>query len=387
MRWLLLTDGISPFELGGMQKHSYNLVRQLVIQGESVVLVHCVTNNKPLPNESDVRAGLGLEHETSLEIITMRFPSQGKLPGHYIKESYAYSAVIFQKLKHRKDEFDVIFAQGFSAWKWIEMKKAGAKLPPIVNHFHGLEMFQRAFGWKSKIQQWMLKGVTRWNIMNADATISLGGRINELLINQGLKESQILTLSSGIDESWFLDALVERPIKIKMLFVGRFERRKGLKELIKAYKSLSQQGNEIQLSIAGPIPDHLKDKQSGIVYFGSINDEEQMKRIMDEHHVLVAPSISEGMPTVILEGMARGLAIVCADVGANHVMVDGDNGWLMSNVTVKGLIEVLEDVQRATPEVIKHKGLISNQRVKSKWGWNQVGKNHIDIIQEWLAKK
>ncbi|MEN9948524.1 MAG: hypothetical protein RL106_1347 [Bacteroidota bacterium] len=387
MRWLLLTDGISPFELGGMQKHSYNLVRQLVIQGESVVLVHCITNNKPLPKEQDVKQVLGFDNEPSLEIITLRFPSHGKLPGHYIKESYAYSAMIYQKLKPRKDDFDVIFAQGFSGWKWIEMKKGGTKLPPIVNHFHGLEMFQKAFGWRSKIQQWMLKGVTRWNITNADATISLGGRINELLVNQGLKESQILTLSSGIDESWFPDVISEKPPKIKMLFVGRFERRKGLKELIHAYKSLSKQGNEIQLSIAGPIPDHLKDKQSGIVYFGSINDEEQMKRIMDEHHVLVAPSISEGMPTVILEGMARGMAIVCADVGANHVMVNGDNGWLMPNVTVKGLIEVLEEVQRATPEVIKQMGIISNQRVKSKWGWNQVGKNHIDIIQEWLTKR
>ncbi len=386
MRWLVLTDGISPFELGGMQKHSYNLVRQLVIQGESVLLVHCITGNRVLPSELDVRRGLGLEFEPLLEIITLRFPSQGKLPGHYIKESYTYSVMTYQKLKLRKDEFDVIFAQGFSGWKWIEMKKGGAKLPPIVNHFHGLEMFQKAFGWRSKIQQWMLKGVTRWNITGADATISLGGRINDLLLNQGLKESRILTLSSGIDESWFVDAPVDRPAQIKMLFVGRFERRKGLKELIKAYKSLSKQGNEIQLSIAGPIPDHLKDKQSGIVYFGSINDEGQMKRIMDDHHVLVAPSISEGMPTVILEGMARGMAIVCADVGANQVMVNQENGWLMPNVTVHGLIHVLEEVQNASLDMIKQMGVVSNQRVKSKWGWQQVGKNHIDTIQNWLSK-
>lgn len=171
-----------------------------------------------------------------------------------------------------------------------------------------------------------------------------------------------------------------------MLFVGRFERRKGLKELIKAYKSLAKNHTEIQLSIAGPIPDHLKDKQSGIVYFGAINDEEQMKRIMDEHHVLVAPSISEGMPTVILEGMARGMAVVCADVGANQVMVDGQNGWLMNQVTVPKLTEVLRDVQQASPEMIKHKGMVSLDRVKQSWGWSQVGRNHIDTIKRWLIQ-
>ena len=385
MRWLVLTDGISPFELGGMQKHSYNLVRQLVLQGESVTLVHCITNKKTLPENSTVQEGLGLIG-ASLEIITLRFPDLGNLPGHYIKESYAYSNATFQKLKSKANEFDVIFAQGFSGWNWIEQKKQGVKLSPIVNHFHGLEMFQKAFGWKSKLHQWMLRGVTRWNITHADATVSLGGRINELLSKQGIAPNKILTLSSGIDESWFVPLPVERSQQIKMLFVGRFERRKGLKELIKAYKSLAQNHAEIQLSIAGPIPDHLKDKQSGIVYFGAINDEEQMKRIMDEHHVLVAPSISEGMPTVILEGMARGMAVVCADVGANQVMVDDQNGWLMNQVTVPKLIEVLREVQRASPEMIKQKGMVSLNRVKQNWGWSQVGRNHIDTINRWLIQ-
>lgn len=385
MRWLVLTDGISPFELGGMQKHSYNLVRQLVIQGEIVTLVHCITNRKALPENNAILDGLGLAG-SSLEIFTFRFPELGNLPGHYIKESYAYSNSTFQKLKGRANEFDVIFAQGFSGWKWIEQKKQGVKLPPIVNHFHGLEMFQKAFGWKSKLHQWMLRGITRWNITHADATVSLGGKINELLSKQGIAPNKILTLSSGIDESWFVPQPVERSGQIKMLFVGRFERRKGLKELIRAYKSLAKNSANIQLSIAGPIPDHLKDKQSGIVYFGSISDEEQMKRIMDEHHVLVVPSISEGMPTVILEGMARGMAIVCADVGANQVMVDSQNGWLMNQVSVPILIDILSKVQQSTPGVIKEMGLVSLKRVNQNWGWSQVGKNHIESINNWLMQ-
>jgi glycosyltransferase involved in cell wall biosynthesis len=90
------------------------------------------------------------------------------------------------------------------------------------------------------------------------------------------------------------------------------------------------------------------------------------------------------MPTVILEGMARGMAIVCADVGANQIMVDGDNGWLMPDVTVSGLTKVLEEVQTASPELIRKMGRVSNQRVKNNWGWRQVGENHIATIQKWL---
>jgi glycosyltransferase involved in cell wall biosynthesis len=384
MRWIVLTDGISPFELGGMQKHSYNLVRQLVIQGEQVLLAHCITGSKKLPNDAQVKEGLGLSHYSNIDILTFRFPNRGKLPGHYIQESYAYSDLIYQAVRNDLDRYDVIFAQGYSGWKLIEEKKKGKKIPPIVNHLHGLEMFQKALGWKSKFQQWMLKGVSKWNITNADATISLGGRINDLLIEQGIPTHQILTISSGIDESWFVDQPKDRGVQIKMLFVGRFERRKGLNELIKAYKSIVRENTEIHLSIAGPIPDHLKDKQSGIVYLGAINDEAQMMRIMDEHHVLVVPSISEGMPTVILEGMARGMAIVCTDVGANCKMVDSANGWMMRQVTVPALIQVLGEVYQTSIDNINEKGLVSSQRLKENWGWKQVGSNHIQIIGSWV---
>ncbi len=384
MRWIVLTDGISPFELGGMQKHSYNLVRQLVIQGQEVLLAHCITGNKKLPNDAQVKEGLGLSSFKSISIFTFRFPNRGKMPGHYIQESYAYSDLIFQAIKGELDQYDVIFAQGYSGWRFIEERKKGKKIPPVVNHLHGLEMFQKAFGWKSRFQQWMLRGVTKWNISHADATVSLGGRINDLLSKQGIPSCQILTISSGIDESWFVDYPKERGNQVKMLFVGRFERRKGLNELIKAYKSIVGDKKEIHLAIAGPIPDHLKDKQSGIVYLGAINDEAQMMRIMDEHHVLVVPSISEGMPTVILEGMARGMAIVCADVGANSIMVDGQNGWVMEHVTVPCLIQVLEEVYQTSIEKINEKGLNSCKRVRENWGWSQVGSNHIQIIESWV---
>ena len=37
---------------------------------------------------------------------------------------------------------------------------------------------------------------------------------------------------------------------------------------------------------------------------------------LDECDVLLLPSLSEGMPTVVLEAMARGLKIIGTDVGA-----------------------------------------------------------------------
>ena len=57
----------------------------------------------------------------------------------------------------------------------------------------------------------------------------------------------------------------------------------------------------------------------------------EKKDIFDSCDVLICPSYSEGMPNVILEAMARGLAIIATDVGAISEMVDSTNGILMAN--------------------------------------------------------
>jgi hypothetical protein len=42
MKILLLTDGIFPFVMGGMQKHSYYLAKYLDKEVVDVTLAHCV---------------------------------------------------------------------------------------------------------------------------------------------------------------------------------------------------------------------------------------------------------------------------------------------------------------------------------------------------------
>lgn len=389
MRWLVLTDGISPFEIGGMQKHSYNLTRQLLLNGETVTLFHCITQSKKLPTQEEVIGSLDCS-DTALQLFNskaFRFPNLGSMPGHYIRESYQLSCHYYQAIKDQLDQFDVVFAQGFTGWKFIEEKqKQPKKGVPIINHFHGLEMFQKTYGWRSAVQKWMLQGVAKWNVVHADATISLGGKIDEILLRLGLPESKILTVSSGVDENWFIPQPAPKGEVPKILFVGRFERRKGLKELIKAYKWVLKNKKDIQLSIVGPIPHHLKDNESGLEYFGEVKDETQMKRIMDEHHILIVPSIAEGMPTVILEAMSRGLAIICTDVGANRVMVNEENGWLIPEVSIAEIAERLQNVLDLDQVKLNQMGLKSLEKVKENWGWSKVGINHIRAVRNFLAE-
>ena len=181
MKILLLTDGVMPFAMGGMQKHSQQLALHMAESGLEVTLVHCIYGNQPLPSKAELSAAFGEKAMSHLEIISLRFPRLGKIPGHYLNESYVYSKIIYEKLHDRIATFDFIYSKGFSAWYFIEQKKKGKALPPISVKFHGYEMFQKPANFKMRLQNMMLKRPVMWNNRHADYIFSYGGGITSFL--------------------------------------------------------------------------------------------------------------------------------------------------------------------------------------------------------------
>ena len=115
----------------------------------------------------------------------------------------------------------------------------------------------------------------------------------------------------------------------KFIFVGRYERRKGVEELTSVLSELATKNN-FELTFVGEIPEKKKISLPSIKYLGKITDSETMKSVLRNSDVLVCPSYSEGMPNVILEAMGSGLAIIASDVGAVNRLVSQKNGWLTS---------------------------------------------------------
>jgi glycosyltransferase involved in cell wall biosynthesis len=62
-------------------------------------------------------------------------------------------------------------------------------------------------------------------------------------------------------------------------------------------------------------------------------------------NLMVLPSLSEGLPNVLLEAMSLGLPAVATNVGAvREVICDGQNGWIVPPGTAAGLAEVIKRV-------------------------------------------
>ncbi|MDC3260080.1 glycosyltransferase family 4 protein, partial [bacterium] len=95
-----------------------------------------------------------------------------------------------------------------------------------------------------------------------------------------------------------------------------------------------------------------------------------VQRIVRQCDVLVCPSHSEGMPTVILEAMASGLAIIATNVGAVKEQIKG-NGWLLESISSEKLTEALIECCQCEETQLSDFKKASIKLVSEKFLWNK----------------
>jgi glycosyltransferase involved in cell wall biosynthesis len=387
MKILIITDGIFPFVVGGMQKHSFYLAKFLALQNHTITVVHCVAHDKELPSEMEVRSAMELPAYAPVESIALHFPKPGAMPGHYLKESYQYSKHVYNRIKDRLNDFDFIYAKGFAAWYLLHEKSKGMSMPPVGVKFHGYEMFQPAGSLKTKLEAWMLRGPVKWNNLQADYVFSYGGKITTLIKEKiGVATNKIIEIPTGIESAWCLNELpnsTEGPLNF--VFIGRYERRKGVEELTEVLADLVGK-YAFQMHFIGPIPPTKKIQSEQVIYHGQITNKEEIQKILDNCQVLVTPSHSEGMPNVIMEGMARGLAVLATDVGAVPVVVSEANGWLLAPRDKVALKQTIEAICSFGSADIQLKRLASLAKIKEFY-WENIAKKTAEVTKVLLDKR
>src|SRR5262245_2596644 len=121
-----------------------------------------------------------------------------------------------------------------------------------------------------------------------------------------------------------------------ILFVGRFEPRKGVLDLLQAYRILRKTGCECRLLLVGGGPQEREARRyvatrrlHGVEFLGRVSDDEkaQLFRTAD---VYVSPATGrESFGIVLLEAMAAGAPIVASDIHGYKGVVRRDREALL----------------------------------------------------------
>lgn len=352
--------------MGGMQKHSRLVAEYMARLGHRILLCHFVY--EPVRDE-EVMQQFSEEARSNIIIKTFEYRDAGKLPGHYLRAQRAMSARYLEALM-KESKVDFIYTKGFMGWELLKQRSSLGIKASVGVKFHGMNMFQKQPDWKGHLTKHLLRSPVRWIMNNSDVVFSYGGRITDIIQKEILDPQKVWEVPAGIEESWLRDAPRNSDGPVRFLFVGRYDRVKGLPEMYQALKKLEATPGW-EMHFVGPIPEEHQLKGDPYIYHGSISSADEIKAVYDQCDVIVSTSISEGMPNVLLEGMARGLTPMATDVGATAILVNDQTGLLIPP-TSSGIYESFISVLRWGEDERIERKRQSLQLIRDRFTWEKI---------------
>jgi teichuronic acid biosynthesis glycosyltransferase TuaC len=128
-----------------------------------------------------------------------------------------------------------------------------------------------------------------------------------------------------------------------VLFVGALVASKGVEVLLDALQLLGRRDIVSVFVGEGALRPVIREQQGSAVCVGAI-PHERVPTYMHAADVLVLPSFSEGMPTVLIEAGAARLPIVAAEVGGIKELLADDRGRQIPAGDSRALADALEEV-------------------------------------------
>lgn len=380
MKIALLTDGIYPFIVGGMQRHSYFIAKYLAQRKINTRVYHCIKSQDEKIYNAKLKEVFTQEELNYLEFIQIPFDFTPRFPGYYLLESYYYSKRIYNHLIKDIHQFDFIYSKGFTAWYLLKNKKHN--YPSIGIKLHGYEMYQYAPDIKTRLQHLLLRIPAHYITRKADVVFSYGGKITDIL-KQKLKipAERIVEIPTGIEGKLIQPHITQYHTPLSFVFVGRYEKRKGIENLNKALTELLKKNTLFYFHFIGDIPKKLQIQHPQIIYHGKITEYHKIATLLLNSDVLVCPSYSEGMPNVIVEAMANGLTVLATNVGAIPLLVNESTGYLLHTNDANTLKKALQRVISENKEKLQSKKKSALAHI-TQFTWE----NTIDILIHQIRK-
>ena len=202
----------------------------------------------------------------------------------------------------------------------------------------------------AKLLQWG----ANYEFGHADAIITLHEEMSTEIKAHCSRASSMKAIPNGIsitEISFDENSNIRRDDVI--LYAGRLSPEKCVDVLIRAFRRLNHSGCELR--IAGDTPKE-RDKleamvkrlgiTSKVIFLGALKHRDVLKE-MRKATVFVLPSVSEGLPFVVLEAMASGLPIIASNIAGTRAIIGPDEGILTppkdEDALVRAMGRLLDD--------------------------------------------
>ena len=196
-----------------------------------------------------------------------------------------------------------------------------------------------------------------------DAFHAVSEAISAEAVKYGADKKRISVIHSSVKD----ELLIMNPEphvkgnEIELISVGRHHWKKGYHYALDAMKILKDEGVRFRYTIVaqGEIPEELLfmlddyKLENEVEIINGMSNEELIK-LLQTKHLLLLPSVEEGIANVVLEAMAAGIPVLSTDCGGMKEAVnDRFNGYIVPVRSAKSIAEKINEFILEENEVKK----------------------------------
>jgi phosphatidylinositol alpha-mannosyltransferase len=366
MKILLVSDIFYP-HTGGVPEHMFYLWKNLKAYGHTAkVLAPSYGKNYPYVDEDIIRMGRAVKipKNKSFTVLTIGLTLPWKLR-HFLLE----------------EDFDIIHLHGPVAPVLPYFVLKYSKSKNFVTFHSAHEESLGYLIWEPVLEQYFRK---------IDGMIAVSEVARDSVSKYFPGNYRIIP--NGIDTKRFYPDVKQLPelkkYSPKILFVGRFEPRKGLKYLLQAFPSVIKEFPDAKLIVVGRgileryyrryVEEHIK---GSVIFVGHVSPEE-LPRYYSSCDIYCSPATGkESFGIVLLEAMATGKPIVASDIpGYRKVMEDEQEGLFFENCNPDSLADKIICLLK-NGELAKRCGQAGRKK-SLRYDWTLVTKQVIAFYKE-----
>jgi glycosyltransferase involved in cell wall biosynthesis len=314
-----------------------------------------------------------------------------------------FAVAVSSRIRRQPRQYDVVnlhapwgCVYGLSR-KWF----LSAELPPYVFTMQGSEeRFARAmklehqkgrtsnFVWKNRVWH-RLYHQSMYDLSISTANYGAvanreGWALSEL--KYGHPPGRIWYVPNGVNENFFLPRQFADAPANRLLYVGTWLDRKGIRYLAEAFAALAARSSEVQLTIAGCIipeqqvkahfPAEIHNRISVLPFLAR----DAMPALYAAHDIFVFPSLVEGMPLTLLEAMAGAMPLVTTNTCGMSDLIDNEtNGVLVPAADAAALCNAIDRL-RSSPELRRTLGLRAQESAR-RHTWDRIARQLEQVFQ------
>ncbi len=289
----------------------------------------------------------------------------------------------------KAEPFDVIHAQDQDTNIYGAAMHMRHKVPVVMTR-HVLQ--EPAPSLKTALRARLVLWSARYG---ADRIVAVSEAVRQLFSKQaGIPLTKIQTIYNGIEIERF-EMGGKRPdvgwdsSRPTVIMVGVLRAGKGHDVLFQAVPQIKAAVPNVQIKLVGD-GELEADLRKQAAPFGDtiefLGQRMDVPQLLNASHVLILPSWSEALPTVLIEAGAASLPVVATNVGGTpEIVEDGKTGYIVPrgdpDALAKRLIELLQNPERAVAM-----GAAAHERVVKQFSLRQQARQTIALYETILRQ-